>query len=237
MAVLCYFIRTFMKVAIIVAAGSGKRFGGQLPKQFLILNNRPVLAHSIEVFKESGAHVIVVLSQDMVEYWKELCQQYAMPEHEIVLGGNERYHSVKNAIEAIPEACTMVAIHDAARPAIDVDFVHRMWEAAESNGSAIPYWPIADSLRMEQDGQWKIIDRNLVRSIQTPQCFRWEWIRNAYAGEFENTFTDDASVVERMKDVHLHFELGMVENIKITQSQDLEIMKSILENRNNKSEA
>ncbi len=152
MAVLCYIIRIFMKVAIIVAAGSGKRFGGQLPKQFLILNNKPVLAHSIEVFKESGAHVIVVLSQDMVEYWKELCQQCGMPEHEIVLGGNERYHSVKNAIAAIPDACALVAIHDAARPAIDVAFVHRMWEAAERNGSAIPYWPIADSLRMEREG-------------------------------------------------------------------------------------
>lgn len=220
-----------MKVAIIVAAGSGKRFGGQLPKQFLILNDRPVLAHSIEVFAKTGAHVIVVLSDDMKGFWEEQCRQFQVQNHQIVIGGNERYDSVKNAIAAVPSGCQLIAIHDAARPAIDVDFIDRMWKAAEDKGSAIPYWPIADSLRMNQNGEWKIIDRNLVRSIQTPQCFQWSLIQDAYEREYLPIFTDDASVVELVKPDSLHFELGLAENIKITQSFDMDVMKAILSNR------
>ena len=220
-----------MKVAIIVAAGSGKRFGGQLPKQFLILNDRPVLAHSIEVFAKSGAHVMVVLSDDMKGFWEEQCRQFQVQNHQIVTGGNERYDSVKNAIAVIPSGCKLVAIHDAARPAIDVEFIDRMWKAAEDKGSAIPYWPIADSLRMNQNGEWKIIDRNLVRSIQTPQCFQWNLIQDAYESEYLSIFTDDASVVELVKPGSLNFELGLAENIKITQSFDMDVMKAILSNR------
>jgi 2-C-methyl-D-erythritol 4-phosphate cytidylyltransferase len=220
-----------MKVAIIVAAGSGKRFGGQLPKQFLILNDRPVLAHSIEVFAKTGAHVIVVLSDDMKDFWEEQCRQFQVQNHQIVIGGNERYDSVKNAIAVVPSGCKLVAIHDAARPAIDVDFIDRMWKAAEDKGSAIPYWPIADSLRMNQNGEWKIIDRNLVRSIQTPQCFQWNLIQDAYESEYLPIFTDDASVVELVKPGSLNFELGLAENIKITQSFDMDVMKAILSNR------
>ncbi|MEN9394139.1 MAG: hypothetical protein RL362_360 [Bacteroidota bacterium] len=225
-----------MKVAIIVAAGSGKRFGGQLPKQFLILNDKPVLAHSIDVFNKTGAHVIVVLSEEMKGFWQEQCAHFHVSDHQIVIGGRERYDSVKNAVAFVPDTCTLVAIHDAARPAIDPTFVNRMWEAAERNQSAIPYWPIADSLRMNQEGRWGIIDRNLVRSIQTPQCFQWSLIQHAYEGPYSPSFTDDASVVEIAQPGILHFELGMAENIKITQSFDMEVMTSILSNRKIKRE-
>ncbi len=223
-----------MKVAIIVAAGSGKRFGGQLPKQFLILNDKPILAYSIDVFNKTGAHVIVVLSDDMISFWEEQCERYKVPSHQIVIGGKERYDSVKNAIKHIPESSRLVAIHDAARPAIDVDFVNRMWDAAEKNQSAIPYWPIADSLRMEQNGEWKIIDRNLVRSIQTPQCFQWSLIHDAYNQEYAPIFTDDASVVELAHPGALHYELGLPENLKITQSWDLEVVSAIINKRKSK---
>jgi 2-C-methyl-D-erythritol 4-phosphate cytidylyltransferase len=220
-----------MKVAIIVAAGSGNRFGGQLPKQFLILNDKPVLAHSIDVFAKTGAQVIVVLSDEMRGYWEEQCRQFQVQNHQIVIGGNERYDSVKNAIAVVSSECKLIAIHDAARPAIDAEFIDRMWKAAEDKGSAIPYWPIADSLRMNQNGEWKIIDRNLVRSIQTPQCFQWNLIQHAYESEYLPIFTDDASVVELVKPGSLHFELGLAENIKITQSFDMDVMKAILSNR------
>ncbi len=217
-----------MKVAIIVAAGSGKRFGGELPKQFLILKDKPVLAHSIDVFLASGAKVLVVVSPEMEEFWRDQCVQFNIPDHQVIMGGSERYHSVKNAIEALPKETQWVAIHDAARPGIQLDFVNRMWEATQKHGSAIPFWPIADSLRLEDDGQWKILDRNRVRSIQTPQCFQVNLLTHAYAQEYQSFFTDDASVVEQQPDVELHYEWGISTNFKITQAQDLQVMKSIL---------
>lgn len=217
-----------MKVAIIVAAGSGKRFGGELPKQFLILKDKPVLAHSIDVFLASGAKVWVVVSPEMAGFWKDQCLQYNIPDHHVVMGGSERYHSVKNAIEVLPKETQWVAIHDAARPAIQLDFVNRMWEATKQFGSAIPYWPIADSLRLEEEGHWKILDRNRVRSIQTPQCFDFKLLGRAYEQTFQSFFTDDASVVEQQQSVDLHYELGLPSNFKITQSQDLQVMESIL---------
>jgi 2-C-methyl-D-erythritol 4-phosphate cytidylyltransferase len=216
-----------MKVAIIVAAGSGKRFGTSIPKQFLMLNGKPVLAYSIETFFQSGAHVMVVLSADMVDFWKEQSQRYQLPEHQIVMGGAERYHSVQNAIAQIPEGCELVAIHDAARPGIDLPFVERMWQSATIHGTAIPFWPISDSLRCEQNGVWNILDRNKVRSIQTPQCFQFEVVKNAYGKTYSEKFTDDASVVESDGEVNLHFELGLHRNTKITHADDLSVMEML----------
>ncbi|MBM3427743.1 MAG: 2-C-methyl-D-erythritol 4-phosphate cytidylyltransferase [Bacteroidetes bacterium] len=217
-----------MKVAIIVAAGSGKRFGAEMPKQFLILKNKPVLAHSVEVFCASGAMVMVVISAEMEQFWRDQSAQFQVPAHQVICGGAERYHSVKNAIEALPPETRWVAIHDAARPGINLDFVNRMWNAVEEHGSSIPYWPIADSLRLEEQGRWKILDRNRVRSIQTPQCFDVHLLSKAYAQEYQSFFTDDASVVEQQQALDLHYELGLPSNFKITQSQDLQAMESIL---------
>ncbi len=217
-----------MKVAIIVAAGSGKRFGTTIPKQFLLLKGKPVLSYSIESFCQSGALVMVVLSEDMEEYWREQSILYSLPPHQIVIGGAERYHSVQNAIAMIPEGCQLVAIHDAARPGIDLPFIQRMWLAANANGTAIPYWPISDSLRWEQNGVWNILDRNKVRSIQTPQCFRYDIVKNAYGKAYNPNFTDDASVVESDGAVQLHFELGMHRNMKITHANDLSVMEQLI---------
>ncbi len=192
-----------------------------------MLNGKPVLAYSIETFVQSGAHVMVVLSADMVDFWKEQAQRFELPKHQIVIGGAERYHSVQNAIALIPEGCELVAIHDAARPGIDLPFVERMWHSATIHGTAIPFWPISDSLRCEQNGVWNILDRNKVRSIQTPQCFQFEVVKNAYGKTYNEKYTDDASVVESDGEVNLHFELGLHRNTKITHADDLSVMEML----------
>lgn len=210
------------KYAVIVAAGSGKRMGSEIPKQFLELAGKPVLMHSIGHFREydDKTIIIVVLPQEQIPYWKSLLERYSFRiPHIIVKGGDKRFHSVRNGLEMV-DAPGLVAIHDGVRPLVSKETIRRCFEAAGKNGSAIPVISPADSIRMVT-GQGSVsVNRLHVKLVQTPQVFDANLIKKAYLQEYSDDFTDDATVLERAGETVFLVE-GNPENIKITNPEDL----------------
>ena len=218
------------KFAIIVAGGKGLRMGTEIPKQFLILQNKPILAYSIEAFykEDSATKIIIVLPQEQEEYWKYLCKEYSITiPHTIVYGGKERFFSVKNGLSLVnPES--VVAIHDGVRPLIDTETIRNGFNLAKEKNSAIPVIDSIDSLRITENGTSKSINRNTVKRVQTPQVFSSKKLLKAYNTDFLDFFTDDASVFENTFDSIFTFS-GNDKNIKITNEFDLKIANAFLE--------
>ncbi|MBR6265449.1 MAG: 2-C-methyl-D-erythritol 4-phosphate cytidylyltransferase, partial [Bacteroidales bacterium] len=134
----------------IVAGGKGVRMGNAVPKQFLLLNGKPVLQRSLEAFAafDPTMTCIVVLPKTQISYWKELCEKYSCKvPHVVVSGGKERFDSVKNGLKAISTE-GIVAVHDGVRPLVTMEMLRDGFETAEKFGSAIPYVDSVDSLRM-----------------------------------------------------------------------------------------
>jgi 2-C-methyl-D-erythritol 4-phosphate cytidylyltransferase len=215
------------KIAIIVAAGKGLRLGETLPKQFLLLSGKPVLHWTIQRFYDNGADVYVMLHPDMVDYWNDLARQHHTPNHHCLIGGDERFHSVKNAIEQLPVGEAVVAIHDAARPNVSASLIASLFQTAEKRKSAVPFVIPSDSVRIKTDDGVKMLDRNEVLMIQTPQCFFLADLKLAYQKGYKPSFTDDASVMEEHLSVPLCFVEGEKLNFKITHPADWEIMQQI----------
>ena len=218
-------------VIVIVAGGSGTRFGAQLPKQFLELGGKPILMRSIEAFGDGSFDVIVTLPVDQIDLWRQFCQQYAFAvPHRVVPGGETRWHSVKNALDSIgdPDEVDVIAVHDGVRPLATVDLINRTLETARRCGSAIPVVPLNDSVRqVEDDGMSHALDRSSLRAVQTPQVFDARLLMESYKQPFDPTFTDDASVVERGgHDVTL--VEGDPRNLKITRPMDLALAEYLL---------
>ena len=207
---------------IIVAGGIGTRMGSDLPKQFMLLENRPVLMHTISCFiqYDPTIAVIVVLPEKQISYWKELCKKYSFHHaHQIVKGGATRFMSVKNGLNAVKDA-VLVAIHDGVRPLVSQDTIERCFGVAAKSGSAIPVIPVNETLRSGTFENSRTVDRSDYFSVQTPQVFRIEILREAYTQEWNASFTDDASVVEK-KGFQVVMVPGNPENLKITQPVDL----------------
>lgn len=214
---------------IIVAGGVGTRMGSSTPKQFLNLGNKPILAHTItRVNKISPkSELIVVLPKSQIDYWKSICNKYNINiEHKIVEGGNTRFESVKNGLKKVtPDS--LVAIHDGVRPLLNKTVFDRCMQKAQEKGAAIPTIPITDSLR-EINTQGSVIkDRNSFVKVQTPQCFDSNILLKAYKQPFNQSFTDDASVVETMGKKVFLVE-GNKENIKITTPEDIKIATAFM---------
>ena len=212
------------KAVIIVAGGKGLRMGGDIPKQFLVVNGKPILMHTIERFYEfdSSMQIIVVLPQSQQDYWSELCRQYgfALP-FEVADGGAERFHSVKNGLAKVNPEATLVGVHDGVRPYVAVDVISRCYEAAATYGAAIPVMDVFETLRhLTPDGGSQTVPRSEYKLVQTPQVFQAELLNKAYQQEFTPAFTDDASVVEALGHTITLVE-GNRENIKITTKADL----------------
>lgn len=205
---------------MIVAAGRGSRFGGDLPKQFVLLNDRPVITYSMDVFSNLGYELLIVLHPNDVVYFQQLAHQYSFPSHQTVLGGTERFHSVQNALKIIPDEAEIVMVHDAARPNIDKNFIEMLASASLHKGNAIPALPLSDSIRMRQGEEWIAVPRDDYRVIQTPQCFASAELKKAYEQPYRMTFTDDASVLESSGKT-IHLVPGKMGNIKITHADDL----------------
>jgi 2-C-methyl-D-erythritol 4-phosphate cytidylyltransferase len=211
------------RYAIVVAAGSGKRMGAPLPKQFLTIAGKPMLIHTLERLHsfDSNMHVVLVLHPDYFGFWKALTEEYRfIVPHTIVAGGQERFHSVKNAIDFIQDEHAVVGIHDAARPLVSVDTLVRCFETAEQKGNAVPVIALNDSLRVVNDVGNSAVERSLYRLVQTPQCFAMNILRAAFAKPYQPSFTDDASVVESIGHT-IHLVEGNRENLKITTAEDL----------------
>lgn len=218
-----------MNNVIIVAGGKGLRMGIDLPKQFIPIGGKPILMHTIEAFYsyDPDINIILVLPSTHQVYWKELCYEYrfSIP-YTIAYGGETRFHSVKNGLSLISEG--LVAVHDGARPFASKELISRCFDAAKKYGAAIPVIDSTDSLReMVDKEKSKIIDRSKIKLVQTPQVFDTNVLKDAYQTGYNDTFTDDASVVEAInKDIHL--VKGEVTNIKVTTPWDLKIGELIL---------
>ena len=219
---------------VIVAGGSGKRMDASIPKQFLLLNGRPILMYTCERFLQydKTLTLIIVLPAEHIETWNALCKEYGFSiPHQIIMGGVERFYSVKNALNHIQtrqhSPNTLVAIHDGVRPLASTKTIHSAFVAASLYGNAIPVMPVIDSVRKIEETGSAIIDRSQLRLIQTPQVFKQSLITKAYDQPFSTSFTDDASVLETMGETIVLTE-GNAENIKITRPIDLIIAESLL---------
>lgn len=216
------------KYVIIVAGGSGSRMNNAVPKQFMPLHGKPVLMHTIEKFTSVFPEItiIVVLAKQLMPDWKALCAKhnFTIP-HQFADGGETRYHSVKNGLALVPDAC-VVGIHDAARPLVSKQTILKTFEEAEVRGNAIPVVPQSDSIRFIKGKENCSVDRKSYVIVQTPQCFHSDLIKKAFLKAYKPEFTDDASVLEAFGE-KINLTDGNHENIKITEPNDMIIAEAL----------
>ena len=208
---------------VIVAGGSGRRMQSALPKQFMLLGGIPVVARTINIFAEAlpGAEIVVVLPEEHIAMWKNLAARFDVAVHKCVAGGAERFHSVKAGIEALSEDVTSIAVHDGVRALVSKRLIIRAALAIEENDAVIPVIEVVDSYRRVEQGGSMILPRSELRIVQTPQIFKSSILRKAYTQEFDQAFTDDASVVEAMG-IKITLVDGERTNIKLTTPEDME---------------
>lgn len=217
-----------MDYVIIVAGGKGLRMGADVPKQFLEVGGKPILMHTLQRFADYDPQmqIILVLPHEQQEYWQQLCAKHRFGvKHAVVDGGETRFQSSKNGIMAIPEEVTegVVGIHDGVRPFVSAEVIERCYETAREEYAAIPVMPVVETLRfVDRHGGGKNVQRDDYRTVQTPQTFDLSLLRQAYAQPYQDSFTDDASVVESLG-CSVQMVEGNRENIKITTQFDLKI--------------
>jgi len=222
------------KYVIIVAGGFGTRMNNSVPKQFLLLAGKPVLFHTINAFfsYNNEISIILVLPSSQISKWKELCDENHLTiPHNIVEGGETRFHSVKNGLKSIEEA-GLIAIHDGVRPLVSNETISRVYNTAEKLGTAIPVLSVNDSIREISNKTNKSVNRNNLKIVQTPQCFKSEIINKAYQQSYNEMFTDDATVVEKTGE-EIFLVDGNNENIKITTAIDLLIAENLIQQLTN----
>lgn len=220
------------RYAIIVAGGKGLRMGGELPKQFIPIEGRPVLMRTLDTFYkfDSSVQIILVLPHDHQPYWSQLCREYnfTIP-HRIADGGATRFHSVQNGLSLVDTSEALVAVHDGVRPFVSHEVINRCFQEAEALGAVVPVIPVVETVRHLVDGSSRTVNRDSYRLVQTPQTFRASLLRHAYQQEFCEAFTDDASVVESLGET-IYLVDGNRENIKLTTPFDLTIAQALIKN-------
>ena len=217
-----------MLTFIITAGGIVKRMGGSIPKQFLLLNDKPILMHTIERIHafDSSAELIVTLPGDYLKDWDEMCQKYTFQiPHQIVPGGEERFDSIKNALEKA--SGDWIAVHDGVRPFVSTLVLNQLMDEVKKHRAVIPVIPVKETLRIADGETNATVHRDHYRIVQTPQVFEAKLIKKAYEQKYALTFTDDASVVEAIG-ARVHLVPGNDENIKITTPLDLSVAAIIL---------
>ena len=242
------------KYAIIVAGGKGLRMGGDLPKQFIPVEGRPVLMRTLDTFHacDPSIQLILVLPPDHQPYWQELCREYGFRvPHRIADGGATRFHSVQSGLALVGEADALVAVHDGVRPFVSHEVIGRCYAEAEAHGAVVPVVAVVETVRqlVSEDSeageprhpeaivncQSSIVNsrsvtvpRDAYRLVQTPQTFRAPLLRRAYEQPFCEAFTDDASVVEALGHA-VHLVEGNRENIKLTTPFDLIVARALVQ--------
>ncbi len=220
------------KYAIIVAGGSGTRMGGSLPKQFMLLRDKPVLYYTLKTFIESfeDLQVILVLPVEYTDMGQEIIDAFFDKERiRITAGGDTRFQSVKNGLALVEEE-SVVFVHDGVRCLLTSDLIHRCYQQAVETGSAIPAIPSKDSIRLVTEDGNAAFDRNRVMLIQTPQTFHSKIIVPAFQIDYKDKFTDEATVVEAYG-IKVSLVEGEETNIKITRPVDLLLAEQILAER------
>ena len=221
------------KYAVIVAGGSGKRMGTEIPKQFLLLNGKPVLYYTIEAFLKAFAEIkiILVLPEEHLELGKEIVDGYFDAKQiQITQGGETRFHSVSNGLKLIEEE-SIIFVHDGVRCLVSDELIHRCYQTAMETGSAIPVIDCKDSVRMITADGNEPVDRTKLKLVQTPQTFHSKILLPAFAIDYKERFTDEANVVEAFG-LKVTLVQGEDTNIKITNPVDLMIAENILEKKN-----
>ena len=223
------------KYVIVVAGGSGSRMGAAKPKQFLELGGKAILRRTIEVFLDAcpDVNIIVVLPEEHMAYWKDYCYKHNFICPQILVkGGFTRFHSVKNALEKVPDGA-LVAVHDGVRPLLTSGMVRSLFSTAETSQAVIPVTPCIETLKVlrETDGHLEAVpgaeaDRSVLFGAQTPQMFWSELLKDAYCQPYDTAFTDDASVVEKYGK-SLSYVIGERLNIKITTQEDLLLARAV----------
>lgn len=215
--------------AIIVAGGSGARMQSVVPKQFLLLNGRPLMMYTIEAFSRSEfkPEIIVVMHPNYHTYWRELCMEhhFTIP-HILTAGGETRFHSVKKGLELVADD-GLVAVQDAVRPLTSVEIIDRAYTEAREYGNAVVAVKSRDSVRSMRNGKSESLLRDEIYLVQTPQTFKTALLKKAYLQEFNTGFTDDASVAEK-DGALIHICEGSYQNIKITYPEDIAIGELLL---------
>lgn len=218
-----------------MAAGSGTRMGGDKPKQFMELGGKAILQRTIEVFQEAvpDINVVTVLPESFIDYWKDYCykRNFICPQL-LVKGGMTRFHSVRNALDRIPDGA-IVGVHDGVRPLITPALVSKLYSMAEEVPALVPVTPCVETLKVlaEVEGCLEAVpgaeaDRSVLFGAQTPQMFWSEILKDAYNQAYDTSFTDDASVVERYGK-SLSYIIGERLNIKITTQEDILLARAV----------
>lgn len=230
-------------IAIVLAAGRGKRMNSSVQKQFLHIKGRPLIYYSLFSFQEAEEinEIVLVTGQENIEYCKnEIVDAYNFTKvSQIVPGGRERYHSVYAGIRAAEKLFMeknggrYLFIHDGARPFVDHDMIVRCYEDARRYGASVAAMPVKDTIKVAGDDQIAehTPDRSRLWQVQTPQVFEYLLIKEAYERLMENQaeasgVTDDAMVIEKLCGVKTRLTEGSYRNIKITTPEDLEIAKA-----------
>lgn len=219
------------KTALIVAGGSGTRMESNLPKQFLLLARKPILMRTIEAFYNSGVNqIVLVLPQSQIEFWNQLCLTHQFTiQHQIVAGGASRFESVQNGLQHCNDN-DLVAIHDGVRPFISKEIITLSFDTAAQKGNAVAAVRLKDSIRKVELLSNKNVNRDNYYLIQTPQTFKANLIKEAYAAQDHINFTDDASVLESNGHA-INLIAGDYKNIKITTPEDLLVGEAFLSNK------
>lgn len=231
-------------VAIVLSAGSGKRMGGEIKKQYMLLESKPILYYCLKTFEDSFIdEIILVTSKEDIEFVRErIVDEYSFKKvSQIVPGGRERYHSVLNGLRAVDDSGekTYIFVHDGARPFVDEATLERALDSVSTSGACVVGMPSKDTVKIATpDGV--VADtpnRSLVWNVQTPQVFEFGLIKEAYeavaAREEElrlagTNITDDAMVLEQYCDHPIHLVEGSYRNIKITTPEDLVLGETFL---------
>jgi 2-C-methyl-D-erythritol 4-phosphate cytidylyltransferase len=221
------------KYVVIAAGGSGLRMQTHTPKQFLVLGKQPIICHTIQRFLAAfpDVHIILSVPANYLDEVKDMMVLY-FPNcnYTLVLGGATRFHSVQNGIQSITVDNAIVFVQDAARCLLSTTLIEACYAATIKEGNAIPCILPKDSLRIVNQDTNSILNRNLVRVIQTPQTFYLTDLRKAFQQTYNELFTDEASVMEHIG-IPIHLIPGEENNIKITTPIDLKIAEWLLKDQ------
>lgn len=218
------------RYALIVAGGQGSRMQATVPKQFISVAGQPILMHTLLAFHRCSPeiHLFTILPETEVPRWQILCAEYQFTvPHTVVAGGNTRSDSVRNGLQQVKDDDSLVAVHDGVRPLVTPELINQSFIVAEHYGSAVATVPLKDSIREVKGESSEAVARNNYRLVQTPQTFRTEWLREAYARADGQAFSDDASLVEH-SGRSIHLIEGHYRNLKITTPEDLIVARALL---------
>ena len=211
-----------------MAAGSGTRMGDKIPKQFIEISGKPIIAYTLSKFKTiENLKIIIVLPEKKFSFWKKYISNIIQDEKIIYAkGGNKRFISVKNGLKKIKNNEGLVAIHDGVRPMLSYNLINNLFDNAEKIGNAVPFIPVINSLRKVKGGKNKAVNRKDYVNIQTPQVFKINIINDSLQKAKHSEYNDEASLIEEMG-YKINLIKGEKKNIKLTDAVDLEYFKKI----------